>query len=144
MNLTAQQIETTSNANVEACSDEPRVILLVDDNVLVRRLFANFLEELGYVPLSVDRPEDVPDLILEYRPALVLLDIVMPNVSGIDVLDAIRSDVRIARTPVAAVTTLTAEPDARQFLDAGFDAYVAKPVNLADFARTVRRLTEAA
>ncbi|MDQ2102209.1 response regulator [Azospirillum isscasi] len=119
--------------------DKARTILVVDDNALMRKLFVRCLEEGGHRVVETDDPRGVPELMRGLKPDLVVMDVVMPGLSGVDVVRMIRADRELARTLVIAVTNLSTPTDMRRFSDAGFDGHVPKPIRPKDFLATITR-----
>ncbi len=112
-------------------------ILVVEDNALMRKLFVRCLEEGGYRVAEATDPRAVLDMMRDLRPDLVVMDIVMPNLSGIDLIRQIRADADLAATPVVAVTNLASPADRRRLAEAGFDGHVSKPIKPRDFQEVV-------
>ena len=117
------------------------MILIVEDDEKSRRLMKDVLEHQGYAVVETDQGEIGLEMIRELHPALVLMDIHLPGISG---LDAIRADERIAKTRVMAVTASVMGNVREKIRDAGFDAFEPKPLNLKDFLGTIRALLPAA
>ncbi|SMH48409.1 response regulator [Azospirillum agricola] len=103
-------------------------ILVVEDNALMRKLFVRCLEEGGYEVAEATDARTVLERMRDLRPDLVVMDIVMPNLSGVEVIRQIRAAADLAATPVVAVTNLASDADRRRLSDAGFDAHMPKPV----------------
>lgn len=120
-------------------SDKARTILVVDDNALMRKLFVRCLEEGGHRVVETDDPRGVPDLMRGLKPDLVIMDVVMPGLSGVELIRLIRADRDLARTLVVAVTNLSTPTDMRRFSDSGFDGHVPKPIQPKDFLSTITR-----
>jgi len=116
-----------------------KTILIVDDSPLIRNLLTNFVQEMGLLSLEAGNAADALAIIRSSKPALVLMDIVMPGANGVEALQQIRDDPAIADVRVIAVTTLAGGPSEDDFITAGFDAYIPKPLNLNRFAEAVRR-----
>jgi len=119
-------------------------ILIVEDNEKNMKLVRDVLQVKGYRTLEACTGEDGVRLAKEHRPDLVLMDIQLPGISGVDALRMLRDDPATARIPVAAVTASVMQQDRRTITEAGFDAYVAKPIDLKGFVDTVARLLGAA
>lgn len=119
----------------------PRRILVVEDDEKSRRLLADVLAWHGYEVIAAPSGEQGLREAHERPPDGALLDIQLPGISGYDVLAALRATG--SRVPVIAVTASVMEHDRRRILDAGFDAFVAKPVNIRELTETLRRLLEA-
>ena len=125
-------------------ADQARTILVVEDNVLMRKLFVRCLEEGGYTVIEAEDPRDVVELMLDATPDLVVMDIVMPGMSGVELIKLIRSDSRLSATKVLAVTNLATPADKRRLADAGFNGHVSKPIKPKDFITTVAGFFDAA
>lgn len=123
---------------------EKSVILIVEDDEKSRRLIRDVLNHLGYETLETDRGEEALDLMREHHPDLVLLDILLPGMSGLDTVREIRNDAGIADTPVIAVTASVMDNDRDKIRAAGFDAFEPKPLNLRAFLETVRSFAQPA
>ena len=119
---------------------EKPLILIVEDDEKSRRLMRDVLEHQGYAVLETDRGEIGLDLIRQRHPQLVLMDIHLPGISGLDAIREIRGDAEIAATPVIAVTASVMGNVREKIRAAGFDGFEPKPLNLKDFLGTIRRL----
>ncbi|MBI1206971.1 MAG: response regulator [Azospirillum sp.] len=108
-------------------------ILVVDDNALMRKLFVRCLEDGGNILMETGESEAVIDLMREFRPDVVLLDILMPRRSGLDLIQTIRQDPSLSATIVVAVTNLVTPEDKRKLSAAGFDGHIAKPIQPKEF-----------
>jgi two-component system, cell cycle response regulator DivK len=118
-------------------------ILVVEDNEKNMKLFRDVLEAAGYGTLEATTGRQAVELATEHSPDLVLMDIQLPDFDGIEALGQLRADTRTASVPVLALTAQAMEGDRERFLAAGFDGYVSKPVDVADFVATVKRYCEA-
>lgn len=118
------------------------VVLIVEDNDKNMKLARDVLQAKGYSTLEAVTGEDGVRIAKEQRPDLVLMDIQLPGISGIDALKALRSDAQTEKIPVAALTASVTPTDRSQIAAAGFDAFLSKPINLKEFLDTVKRLTE--
>ena len=137
-----ENAESAANANggqPDGADIAAKTILIVDDSPLIRNLLVNFVQEMGLLSLEAANAADALAIIRTSKPALVLMDIVMPGANGVEALQEIREDEAIADVPVIAVTTLAGGPTSDDFITAGFDAYIPKPLNLNRFAEAVRR-----
>jgi two-component system, cell cycle response regulator DivK len=114
-------------------------VLVVEDNEKNMKLFRDILEATGYTPLGAASGEEALALAAESRPALVLLDIQLPDIGGVETLRRLREDERTARIPVLALTAQAMHGDRERFLAAGFDGYLSKPVDIPELVATVRR-----
>jgi two-component system, cell cycle response regulator DivK len=119
-----------------------RQILVVEDNERNMRLFCDVLQASGYRTVEATTGESAVELALEHVPDLVLMDIQLPDIDGVEALDRLRADERSASLLVLALTAQAMEGDRERFLAAGFDGYLSKPVDIAEFVATVKRYCE--
>jgi two-component system, cell cycle response regulator DivK len=117
-------------------------ILVVEDNERNMKLFRDVLHASGYRTLEAATGERAVELVFEHRPDLVLMDIQLPDIDGVEALARLRADERFSSVPVLALTAQAMEGDRERFLAAGFDGYLSKPVNIAEFVATVKRYCE--
>ena len=113
------------------------MILIVEDNEKNMKLVRDVLQAKGYKTLEAVTGEDGVRLAKEHVPALVLMDIQLPGINGIEALKQMRADPATASIPVIAVTASVMASDRRNITDAGFDGYVGKPLNLKEFLDAV-------
>ena len=113
-------------------------ILVVEDNEKNMKLVRDVLVATGYRTLEAATGDQAVELAAEHSPDLVLMDIQLPDVDGVNVLGRLRADERTARIPVLAVTAQAMHGDRERFLAAGFDGYVSKPLNIREFIGIVR------
>jgi two-component system cell cycle response regulator DivK len=114
-------------------------ILVVEDNERNMKLFRDVLQATGYRALEASTAGQALMLATQHRPALVLMDIRLPDMSGADALNALRMDERTAHIPVLAVTAQAMKGDRARFIEAGFDGYLSKPVDIDEFLATVEQ-----
>ena len=119
-------------------------ILVVEDNERNMRLFCDVLQAAGYRTLQATTGESAVELALEHAPDLVLMDIQLPDIGGVEALARLRADERGAFLPVLALTAQAMEGDRERFLAAGFDGYVSKPVDIPNFVATVKSYCDGA
>jgi two-component system cell cycle response regulator DivK len=119
-----------------------RQILVVEDNEKSMKLFRDVLQASGYRTLEAGSGEDAVEVALENGPDLVLMDIQLPGIDGIEALARLRGDKRTASTPVLALTAQAMHGERERLLAAGFDDYISKPVNLAELLAIVRRYSD--
>jgi two-component system cell cycle response regulator DivK len=114
-------------------------VLVVEDNETSMKLFRDVLTATGYRTLEATTGREAVEAASEHVPDLVLMDIQLPDVDGVEVLMRLRANVETASIPVLAVTAQAMYGDRERFLAAGFDGYVSKPVNLVQFLAVVRQ-----
>jgi two-component system cell cycle response regulator DivK len=117
-------------------------ILIVEDNALNIKLFCDLLAAHGHQPHAVTDSRLALDAAREFRPDLVITDIQLPHVSGLDLIRLIRDDDDLSRVPVMAVTAYSAKGDEERIRAAGAQAYVSKPISVVRFAQTVEQLLQ--
>jgi two-component system cell cycle response regulator DivK len=115
----------------------------VEDNAKNMKLFRDVLLAAGYRTLEATTGEEAVAVAAEHSPDLVLMDIQLPDIDGIEALGRLRADGQTASLPVLALTAQAMEGDRERFLAAGFDGYLSKPVNVVDLVATVARYCEA-
>ena len=118
------------------------LVLIVEDNEKNMKLARDVLQAKGYATLEAVTGEEGVRLALERKPDLVLMDIQLPGISGIEALRRLRTDPLNAKTPVVALTASVTPTDRSQITQAGFDAILGKPINLKEFLETVKRVLE--
>jgi two-component system cell cycle response regulator DivK len=119
-------------------------ILIVEDNEKNMKLARDVLQARGYATLEAVTGEDGVRMAIEKKPDLVLMDIQLPGVNGMEALRRMRADPDCARIPVVAFTASVTANDRSQISAAGFDGFLSKPMNLKEFLDTVKRLLELA
>jgi CheY-like chemotaxis protein len=118
------------------------LILVVEDNDKNRKLVRDVLTAKGYRLVEAETGEDGVRLAQEQRPALVLMDIQLPGINGIEALRQLRADAATAGIPVIAVTASAMTQDRQKILAAGFDAYQSKPLSIRPFVDLVREVLD--
>jgi two-component system, cell cycle response regulator DivK len=120
------------------------LVLIIEDNERNMKLVRDVLQVKGYATIEAGTAEDGIKLALEKKPDLVLMDIHLPGMNGIEALGVLRANPITAAIPVLAVTASVMQQDRKQITEAGFDAYVGKPINLKEFLEAVRHALEKA
>ena len=116
------------------------LILVVEDNDNNRMLARDVLHASGYRVVEAETAEDGLRMAAEQPPALILMDIQLPGMSGIEALQRLRADPATRAIPVIAVTASAMTQDRRQILAAGFDGYQPKPISVKGLLQTVREM----
>jgi two-component system cell cycle response regulator DivK len=115
-------------------------ILIVEDNALNIKLFCDLLAAHGHEPEAVTDSRNALDVARDFEPDLVITDIQLPHVSGLELIRLLRADDRLAEVPIMAVTAYAARGDEERIRAAGAQAYVSKPISVVRFAETVEDL----
>ena len=117
-------------------------ILVVEDNAMNMQLFRDVLVAKGYRALEATTGGEAIALATEHAPDLVLMDVQLPDLDGVEALRRLRMDERTAAIPVLAVTAQAMQGDRERFLAEGFDGYVTKPVKVRELLGIVRQHCE--
>ena len=117
-------------------------ILVVEDNALNIKLFCDLLRAHGHEAEPVTDSREALDAARRFAPDLVITDIQLPHVSGIELIQMLRADENLKAVPIMAVTAYAAQGDDERIRAAGASAYVSKPISVARFAETVEQLLE--
>ncbi len=118
----------------------PKTILVVEDNELNMMLFHDLLEVRGYNILQAREGAEALKLARRHRPDLIVMDIQLPGMSGLEVTKWIKEDDALRAIPVVAVTAFAMKGDEEKIRQAGCDAYIAKPMSTSSFLKTIERL----
>jgi two-component system cell cycle response regulator DivK len=116
-----------------------KTVLIVEDNELNQKLFVDVLEANGYATVAADNAADAMRLARAHRPDLILLDIQLPEISGLEVTKWLKADPELAAIPVIAVTALAMKGDEAMVRAGGCDDFISKPISVAGFIATMRR-----
>jgi two-component system cell cycle response regulator DivK len=115
-------------------------ILVVEDNDLNRKLFCDVLRSQGFAVEPVGDGLDALERARQFVPNLVIMDIQLPNVSGLDLIEAAKKDPVLRSIPILAVTAYAGKGDEERIREAGAEGYLAKPVSIGPFMQAVRAL----
>ena len=118
-------------------------ILIVEDNALNVKLFCDLLAAHGHEPQAVTDSRQAMDAAHDFSPDLVITDIQLPHVTGLDLIKMLREDEELSDVPIMAVTAYSAQGDEERIRAAGAQAYVSKPISVMRFAQTVDDLLHA-
>lgn len=116
-----------------------KTILIVEDNELNMKLFNDLLEANGYTTLQTKDGLEALELAREHRPDLILMDIQLPKISGLEVTKWLKADDELKSIPVIAVTAFAMKGDEEKIRQGGCEAYVAKPISITHFLETVQQ-----
>lgn len=113
-------------------------VMIVEDNELNMKLFNDLLEAQKYETIPTSNGLEALDLARKYRPDLILMDIQLPEVSGLEVTKWLKEDDELARIPVIAVTAFAMKGDEERIRQGGCEAYISKPISVMKFLETVK------
>jgi two-component system, cell cycle response regulator DivK len=116
-----------------------KTVLIVEDNELNMKLFHDLLAAHGYSTLQTRDGMEALSMAREHHPDLILMDIQLPEVSGLEVTRWIKEDANLKDIPVVAVTAFAMKGDEEKIRDGGCEAYLAKPISVSKFLETIRR-----
>ncbi|MBI1981839.1 MAG: response regulator [Methylocystis sp.] len=114
-----------------------KTILIVEDNELNMKLFNDLLESDGHATLCATSGREAILLARSHRPDLILMDIQLPEISGLDVTRMLKADDDLRAIPVVAITAFAMKGDEEKILQGGCEAYLSKPISIAKFLETV-------
>ncbi len=126
-------------AEASTVIQEAKTVLVVEDNDLNMKLFHDLLEAHGYNIIQTKDGMDALRLARQHRPDLILMDIQLPEVSGLEVTKWIKEDDNLKTIPVVAVTAFAMKGDEEKIREGGCEAYIAKPISVTNFLQTVER-----
>lgn len=116
-----------------------RTVMIVEDNELNMKLFHDLLEAHGYRTVETRSGVEALELARAHRPDLIIMDIQLPEISGLDVTRKLKADPELKAIPVVAVTAFAMKGDEERIRAGGCEAYLSKPISVAKFLETVRR-----
>ena len=116
-----------------------KTVLIVEDSELNMRLFNDLLEAFGYRTLKTRDGRQALPLAREHKPDLIIMDILLPVFSGLEITDRLKKDEALKSIPVVAVTAFAMRGDEQKILAAGCDAYLSKPISVTTFLETIRK-----
>lgn len=118
---------------------ETALLLIVEDNIHNLKLARDVLGHVGYATVEARNGEEAVELARTHQPDMILMDIQLPGMDGLEALARLRADPVTADIPAVAFTAFAMKDDRERFLAAGFDGYLSKPVDITDFVATVNR-----
>lgn len=114
-----------------------KTILIVEDNDLNMKLFNDLLQAHGYQTLQTKDGREVLGIAREHHPDLILMDIQLPEISGLDITKMLKADDELKGIPVIAVTAFAMKGDEEKIREGGCEGYIAKPISVLTFLQTV-------
>jgi two-component system cell cycle response regulator DivK len=117
----------------------PKTILIVEDNDLNMKLFNDLLQANGYNTMQTKSGMEALQLTREHRPDLILMDIQLPEISGLEVTKRLKADDDLKHVPVVAVTAFAMKGDEEKILEGGCEGYIAKPISVPSFLETIAK-----
>ena len=121
-----------------------KTVLIVEDNDLNMKLFNDLLQANGYETLQTKDGREAIDLARRHRPDLILMDIQLPEISGLEITKMLKEDAELKAIPVIAVTAFAMKGDEEKIREGGCEGYIAKPISVANFLQTVAAFLAAA
>ncbi len=111
--------------------------MIVEDNELNMKLFNDLLEAKGYKTIQIRNGLEAMDLARQHRPDLILMDIQLPEVSGLEIIKWLKEDDELHAIPIIAVTAFAMKGDEERIRQGGCEAYISKPISVVNFLETV-------
>src|ERR1700760_181253 len=118
----------------------PKTVLIVEDNELKMKLIHDLLDAQGYATLETREGLQALSLARQHRPDLILMDIQLPEISGLEVTKWLKEDDDLSHIPVIAVTAFAMKGDEERIREGGCEAYLSKPISVSHFLETIKRL----
>jgi two-component system cell cycle response regulator DivK len=137
--MTYQQTSPITKSEPPAVREGAKSVLIVEDNELNMKLFHDLLNAHGYETILTRHGLDAISLARAHRPDLILMDIQLPEISGLEVTRWLKEDDELKDIPVVAVTAYAMKGDEERIRSGGCEAYVSKPISVSMFLETVRR-----
>jgi two-component system cell cycle response regulator DivK len=125
--------------HAEKKASMPKTVLIVEDNELNMKLFRDLLEAHGYTTVQTSDGLEALDLARAHRPDLILMDIQLPEVSGLEITKWLKDDDELKSIPIIAVTAFAMKGDEEKIREGGCEAYIAKPISVGHFVEMVQR-----
>lgn len=119
-----------------------KTVLIVEDNDLNMKLFNDLLQANGYATLQTKDGREAMDLVRVHRPDLILMDIQLPEVSGLEITRMLKNDAELKAIPVIAVTAFAMKGDEEKIREGGCEGYIAKPISVVNFLETIAKFLE--
>lgn len=114
-------------------------IIVVEDNTAIRKLFCTLIKKQGYEVTDFENGESVLKNLPNLKPDLLVLDILLPDINGTDLISKVRAIPHCSNVPVIAVTGFATEQDAAKFKELGFNGYLPKPINTNAFIEEIKK-----
>jgi two-component system cell cycle response regulator DivK len=137
--MSYQERSTTTAGRNPEVRQMAKTVLIVEDNELNMKLFHDLLDAHGYGTLQTRNGLDALRIAREHRPNLILMDIQLPEISGLEVTKWLKDDEELRDIPVIAVTAFAMKGDEERIRQGGCEAYISKPISIGTFLETVRR-----
>lgn len=137
--MTYQEKVSAFSGRDRRAESRAKQVLIVEDNELNMKLFHDLLEAHGYETVGTRNGIEAMDLARQHRPDLILMDIQLPEVSGLEVTKWLKEDDGLKRIPVIAVTAFAMKGDEEKIRQGGCEAYISKPISVMHFLETIRR-----
>ncbi|AKK20178.1 response regulator [Candidatus Liberibacter africanus] len=117
----------------------PKKVMIVEDNELNMKLFRDLIETSGYTSIQTRNGMEALDLARQYKPDIIIMDIQLPEISGLEITKKIKEDPELQRIPVIAVTAFAMKGDEERIRKGGCEAYISKPISLSIFMETIKK-----
>ncbi|KQT86306.1 response regulator [Aurantimonas sp. Leaf443] len=115
-----------------------KTVMIVEDNELNMKLFRDLIEAHGYATVQTRSGLTAVDLARQHRPDLILMDIQLPEISGLEVTKNLKADPELYKIPVIAVTAFAMKGDEERIRQGGCEAYISKPISVTKFIETIK------
>ncbi|MBY7649036.1 MAG: two-component system response regulator [Candidatus Liberibacter europaeus] len=116
----------------------PKKVMIIEDNELNMKLFRDLIETSGYIAIQTRSGIKALELIHQYKPDLIIMDIQLPEISGLELTKKIKADSALKGIPIIAVTAFAMKGDEERIRKGGCEAYLSKPISLLNFIETIK------
>lgn len=116
-----------------------KTILIIEDNIINKKLFHDLLEAHGYDIVETENATEAIYLAKTANPCVILMDIQLPEISGVDLIKKMKAEESIKNIPIIAVTAFAMKDNEEMVMASGCDAYVAKPISIEPFIQLVNK-----
>lgn len=120
-------------------SEKDKTVLIVEDNELNMKLFEDLLEAHGYGTIQTSDGREVMDMARAHKPDLIIMDIQLPEISGLEVTEMLKKDKELKSIPVIAVTAFAMKGDEEKIRQRGCEDYIAKPISVTEFINVINK-----
>lgn len=120
--------------------DNKKLILIIEDNKPIRKLFSTLLKKSGYETADFDNANDTLEWLKNNSPKLIIMDILLPDMNGTELIHEVKKIDHIKDVPVVAVTGFATGNDREKYLNEGFDHYLSKPINTTTFVDEIKSI----
>lgn len=125
--------------NYDRNIEMPKKVMIVEDNELNMKLFRDLIETSGYISIQTRSGLEALEIARQHKPDIIIMDIQLPEISGLEITKQIKEDNELQDIPVIAVTAFAMKGDEERIRKGGCEAYISKPISLSIFMETIKK-----